>query len=219
MEWKAGAICHPLVIQKRGEGEAWRGSKPWARLRASGNGNNRNRSCRRFSGDKDFTQCRAGGRVNRAQQTPLNQFHKVKKCLGWLITHGKTPARSPWGLRFTTDTNIAGENQQGIKWPEAHRERHSWAPTSFKKNQLLSPVVENQQTWWLGRSVTDYFLFLFESSGQENKIIWLWRSQVNPCTKLSRYTTNLPWQFSYGNPIKWLPGGWPKEENQPIQNI
>lgn len=145
MEWKAVAICHPLVIQKKGGGRGLKGvqglsttASTWPCWKS------RNRSWRRFFWDKDFIQCRGGGRVNKPQQTPLNQFYKEpgSEKMPRLINNpltapGKLQERSPWGLRFTTDTNISGENQQGIKWPEAHREWHSWVPAFFKKKQLL----------------------------------------------------------------------------------
>lgn len=136
MEWKAGAICHPLVIQKRGRERPEGGPSLEHDREHAAMGTTETAAAGGSSGTKTLPVW-SWRRVNRAQQTPLNQFHKVKKCPCWVITHRKTLGKESLGAEVHHWHKHCRREPTGMKWPEAHREWHSWAPTSFKKNQLL----------------------------------------------------------------------------------
>lgn len=137
-----------------------------------------------------------------------------------LTAPGKLWERSPWGLRFTTDTNISGENQQGIKWPEAHREWHSWVPAFFKKKQLLQSSggkSTNMVAWRICYRLLS--ISVLESWARPQQ--WFGCGGWDSAESLHK-----PLQVHHQPPravFLWkcnqvMPGGWPKEENQPIQN-
>lgn len=225
MEWKAVAICHPLVIQKKGGGRGLKGvqglsttASTWPCWKS------RNRSWRRFFWDKDFIQCRGGGRVNKPQQTPLNQFYKepgsekVPRLINNPLTAPEESSRKgvpgDWGSPLT-QTFQERTNKELSDQKHTESGIHEYQHFS-KRSNCFSPVVENQQTWWLGGSVTDCSLFLSPGQDHSNDLV----------VKVSAESLHKPLQVHHQPPravFLWkcnqvMPGGWPKQESQPIQN-
>lgn len=85
MEWKAVAICHPLVIQKKkkkgGRGE--RGLKGVQALSTTvSKGKSRNRSCRRFFWDKGLSSVEEPTDPSKPQSTNSTEKVEGKKHTG-----------------------------------------------------------------------------------------------------------------------------------------
>lgn len=81
MEWKAGAICHPLVIQKKGGGRGLKGVQALSTTASTWQWEQQKQELQEVLLDKELSSVedlssRGGGRVNRPQQTPFNQFYQ-----------------------------------------------------------------------------------------------------------------------------------------------
>lgn len=187
MEWKAVAICHPLVIQKkkkRGrERRGWRGSKRCAQLQARGSRESINRSYRRLSQGQRFYQIL---KVEEESTDPTQIL--LQWDWKWLIacySPEEVVGRSPWGWGSPPGTNCVEGNQQELKWLGS-TEWHSEAAVFTKKQLLVCSVVEKQHAI-LSRDAlhTASLYFPFSLLAKTTILVCFWRSHLNACTYLS----------------------------------
>lgn len=185
MEWKAVAICHPLVIQKKKRGGREGGEEGPSAVHNCKHVAvvSINRSYRRLSQGQRFYQIL---KVEEESTDPTQIL--LQWDWKWLIacySPEEVVGRSPWGWGSPPGTNCVEGNQQELKWLGS-TEWHSYAAVFTKKQLLVCSVVEKQHAIRSRDALhTASLYFPFSLLAETTILVCFWRSHLNACTYLS----------------------------------